>query len=84
MLFSRTSTSPSAHAALRNTPVTELSPPEGVVNIGGEWFYEEYTRSSGVRDVGLQSPEAEAGAPSAPSASEKSDILDMFGKPAGE
>ena len=57
---------------------------EGVVNIGGEWFYEEYTRSSGVRDVGLQSPEAEAGAPSAPSASEKSDILDMFGKPAGE
>ena len=70
--------------ALRNTPVTELSPPEGVVNIGGEWFYEEYTRSSGVRDVGLQSPDAEEGAPSAPSASEKSDILDMFGKPAGE
>lgn len=70
--------------ALRNTPVTELSPPEGVVNIGGEWFYEEYTRSSGVRDVGLQSPDAEEGAPSAPSASEKSDILDMFGKPASE
>jgi len=67
--------------ALRNVPVTELSPPEGVVNIGGEWFYEEYTRSSGVRDVGLQRDEAEEGAPSAPSATEKNDILDLFGKP---
>ena len=66
--------------ALRHTPVVEYTPPEGLVNIGGEWFYEEYTRTNGVRDVGLNSPEsgAPSGTPSAPSASEKSDILDMF------
>lgn len=66
--------------ALRHTPVVEYTPPEGLVNIGGEWFYEEYTRTNGVRDVGLNSTEsgAPSGTPSAPSASEKSDILDMF------
>ena len=52
-----------------------------MVNIGGEWFYEEYTRSSGVRDLAPQSEEGADGAPSTPSASEKSDILDLFGKP---
>ena len=67
--------------ALRNIPVTEMTPPEGMVNIGGEWFYEEYTRSSGVRDLAPQSEEGADGAPSTPSASEKSDILDLFGKP---
>lgn len=71
--------------ALRHTPVVEYTPPEGLVNIGGEWFYEEYTRTNGVRDVGLNSPEsgAPSGTPSAPSASEKSDILDMFGSKPG-
>ncbi len=67
--------------ALRNIPVTELPPPEGVVNIGGEWFYEEYTRSSGVRDLDTQNAEGAASAPSKPTAAEKSDILDLFGKP---
>lgn len=71
--------------ALRHTPVVEYTPPEGLVNIGGEWFYEEYTRTNGVRDVGLNSTEsgAASGTPSAPSASEKSDILDMFASKPG-
>jgi penicillin-binding protein 1A len=68
--------------ALRNIPVAEMTPPEGVVNIGGEWFYEEYTRSSGVRDVGLDSTEDESSAASAPSAAEKRNILELFDKPA--
>ena len=29
-------------------------PPEGVVNVGGEWFYEEYARGAGVSSVGLE------------------------------
>ena len=49
--------------ALRNVPVEEPVPPEGVVNIGGEWFYEEYTSGTGVRELG---PEAGEGAHSAP------------------
>ncbi|MBP7483967.1 MAG: penicillin-binding protein 1A [Aquabacterium sp.] len=67
--------------ALRKTPVTEMSAPEGVLNIGGEWFYEEYTRSQGVRGVGMESQEDGEDTPSTPSNAEKSDILDLFGKP---
>jgi penicillin-binding protein 1A len=33
--------------ALRQTPVSEPSPPEGVVNLGGEWFFEEFTQPNG-------------------------------------
>ncbi|MBI5275226.1 MAG: penicillin-binding protein 1A [Burkholderiales bacterium] len=43
--------------ALKGVPVMEPTPPEGVVNVGGEWYYEEYARGSGVGSVGLdQSP----------------------------
>ena len=39
--------------ALKGVPVTEYSPPEGVVNMGGEWFYDEYAKGSGISSVGL-------------------------------
>ena len=39
--------------ALKGVPVSEYPTPEGVVNMGGEWFYEEYARGSGVSSVGL-------------------------------
>ncbi len=39
--------------ALKGVPVTEFSAPEGVVNIGGEWFYDEYAKGSGISSVGL-------------------------------
>ena len=39
--------------ALKGVPVSEYPTPEGVVNAGGEWFYEEYARGSGVSSVGL-------------------------------
>ena len=39
---------------LKGVPVQEPTPPEGVVNVGGEWFYEEYARGSGVSSVGLE------------------------------
>lgn len=40
-------------AALKGVPVNEYQPPAGVVNVGGEWYYEEYARSGGVSSLGL-------------------------------
>ena len=66
--------------ALRNAPIEEPVPPEGVVNIGGEWFYEEYTSGTGVRELGPDSDGASGHAPApASSEEEKKGILDLFG-----
>ena len=78
--------------ALKGVPVTELPVPPGVVNVGGEWYYEEYARGSGVSRVGVQNGDAatapeqpapvttSATAPIAvlPPADEKKRILDLF------
>lgn len=45
--------------ALKGVPVMEPSAPEGLVNQGGEWFYEEYARGGG----GISSLGLSAGAP---------------------
>jgi len=58
---------------LKGVPVQEPAAPEGVVNVGGEWFYEEYARGSGVSSVGLEEK-----APTAPSEEERNSILDLF------
>jgi penicillin-binding protein 1A len=58
---------------LKGVPVQEPAVPEGVVNIGGEWFYEEYTRGAGVSSLGLEDK-----LPEAPSEDEKKSILDLF------
>ena len=60
--------------ALRNTPVSEPSAPEGVVQINGEWYFDEYTGHTGVKalsadDAKLPQPATEA---------EKKSILDLF------
>ena len=38
--------------ALRNVPVMEPDVPEGLVQLGNEWYYEEYTKGAGVNSVG--------------------------------
>ena len=40
--------------ALKGVPVTELPVPPGVLNLGGEWYYEEYARGAGVKSVGIR------------------------------
>ena len=50
-------------AALKGVPVMEPSAPEGVVNVGGEWYYEEYARGGGIANVGGGLPEAPAHRP---------------------
>jgi penicillin-binding protein 1A len=59
--------------ALRGVPIEEPSAPEGVVNHGGEWFFEEFTQSVGVSSLGLEDKVPE---PSTPE--EKGSILDIF------
>ena len=58
---------------LKGVPVEEPSAPEGVVNMGGEWYYEEYTHGSGVSSLGLEEK-----LPTPPSEEEKKGILDLF------
>ena len=66
--------------ALKGVPVMEPTVPPGVVNVGGEWFYEEYARNAGVSSVGVEdrsvSPTVAPQAP--PPSEERSRILDLF------
>jgi penicillin-binding protein 1A len=74
--------------ALKNVPVTELPVPEGIVNQGGEWYYDEYAKGAGVSSVWLSSgapAPGVAGVPTPgipisvlPPADEKRRILDLF------
>jgi penicillin-binding protein 1A len=49
-------------SALKGVPVMEPSAPEGVVNVGGEWYYDEYARGGGVANLGGGAP-PESGSP---------------------
>ncbi len=42
--------------ALKGVPVNDYTPPAGVINVGGEWYYEEYGPGNGVRGLGLRDP----------------------------
>ncbi|HLO96141.1 MAG TPA: penicillin-binding protein 1A [Burkholderiaceae bacterium] len=59
--------------ALKNVPVAEIQPPEGVVQVNGEWFYDEYAGNSGVRALSN-----DASIPPPASDEEKKSILDLF------
>ncbi len=68
--------------ALKGVPVMETTVPPGVVNVGGEWFYEEYARNAGVASVGVDDRPAAAGGAAVPHAppptEERNRILDLF------
>jgi penicillin-binding protein 1A len=76
--------------ALKGAPVVESAVPEGVLNIGGEWFYDEYARGSGVSSLGLSDrlpsdtpittdPDANGTPPAQPETpDDKKSILDLF------
>jgi penicillin-binding protein 1A len=42
--------------ALKGVPVAPYTPPSGVINVGGEWYYEEFGPGRGVHGLGLQDP----------------------------
>jgi penicillin-binding protein 1A len=77
--------------ALKGVKAFEYPAPEGVVNINGEWYYEEYARGGGISSVGLEDPLPGVGtvptdpnaAPTDPNApggngKERDQILDIF------
>ncbi len=68
--------------ALKGVPVFERTAPDGLLNLGGEWYYEEFAKGGGVRSLGLEDKHAPTeadpdAAPAAP-AEEKKSILDLF------
>jgi penicillin-binding protein 1A len=70
--------------ALKGIPVVEPTAPEGLVNLGGEWFYEEFARGAGVNSIGLTDPLLDPNqplpqqAPAQAPTDEKKSILDLF------
>ena len=59
--------------ALNGVPVEQYPVPEGLVNVGDEWFYEEYTRGAGVASLGLEDK-----MPNKADEEERKSILDLF------
>jgi len=67
--------------ALKGVPVTQYTAPEGVVNNGGEWYYNEYASGRGVTSLGMEDllPGATNGTiETVPPAEERNRILDLF------
>jgi penicillin-binding protein 1A len=60
--------------ALKNMPVMDAIAPEGVVNVNGEWYFDEFARGGGVTSLGVGN---EMGG-SLPEPDEKKRILDLF------
>jgi penicillin-binding protein 1A len=75
--------------ALKGVPVMEPSAPEGVVNVAGEWYYDEYAPGKGVSSLGVapapgDSPGPAAGSPApapAPQAPVDKSLLNSDGLP---
>ena len=62
---------------LKNVPIQEAIAPDGVVHIGGEWFYDEYGKGAGVSGLSLDDKTEPNNEPlTAPE--EKRKILDIF------
>jgi len=59
--------------ALNGVPVEQYPVPDGVVNVGDEWFYEEYAHGAGVNSLGLEDK-----LPTPPNEDERKSILDLF------
>ena len=64
--------------ALKGVPVQPYTPPDGVVNINDEWYYQEYAHGTGVTSLGLEDKLPGAGGPTAPTEDERKSILDLF------
>ena len=60
--------------ALRGVAVSEPAVPEGIINVNGEWYYDEYTSNSGVKALSNDN----ASVPHSASDDEKKSILDLF------
>ena len=64
--------------ALRAFPISEPSVPEGVVNVGGDWVFEEFAKGAGITSLGTGSDGTASKPASLPPGDEKNRILDLF------
>ena len=62
--------------ALKNVPVTGMPVPSGVVFEGNDWFFQEFTHSTGITSLGIEGKPHDGEAPSTDP--EKKKILDLF------
>ena len=59
--------------ALKDVPVADLVAPDGVTNVNGEWYFNEFGPASGISGLGLDDKQ-----PKEPTEDEKKSILDLF------
>jgi penicillin-binding protein 1A len=64
-------------SALKKVPVLEPTAPEGVVQVGGEWYYDEFAKGAGITGLKLDDV-GDSSVPSQPPEEEKKQIMDLF------
>ena len=64
--------------ALKGVPVAEIPVPEGVLQTGNDWTYDEYAKGKGVSNLGLDDKPGAGSMQALPPADEKKKILDLF------
>jgi penicillin-binding protein 1A len=64
--------------ALKNTPIKEPDAPAGVVYLNNEWYFEEFSKGTGVNSLGTGEKTTNSQRQTLPAADEKKTILDLF------
>jgi penicillin-binding protein 1A len=64
--------------ALRNTPIMEPDAPAGVVYLNNEWYFEEFSKGTGITALGAGEKTTNSQRQTLPAAEERKTILDLF------
>jgi penicillin-binding protein 1A len=64
--------------ALRSQPVSEPPVPDGVLNVAGNWTYEEYAKGGGITTLGTGVDANGKSSQGVPPSEERNRILDLF------
>ncbi len=64
--------------ALRNTPIMEPDAPAGVVYLNNEWYFEEFSKGTGITALGVGEKTTNTQRQTLPAADERKTILDLF------